>query len=253
MSDEWLAPPCTLTLPFGEVHVWRTELDVNELQESITRTVSPDEIVRASRFRFQRDQVRFLACRGVLRSILARYLECGQADISFSYESSGKPKVAAPARGQSLEFNLSHSGGYAVYAVAFKKRVGIDLEQFRADISYEQIAKQFFSPEERDHIRSLPESRRLAAFFFIWTRKEAYVKATGEGLSVPLDSFSVAAPNIYPSFTPGKVRDRYSGGHWSLRDLEAFPGCAAALVVEESLPLIRCWQWTNKSNESRDI
>jgi 4'-phosphopantetheinyl transferase len=244
----WLDPPSVSSLPAGEIHVWRAGLDVLAVQEQHSHVHSADELERASRFRFPRDRNRYLVGRAVLRSILARYLACAPGDLRFRYGASGKPMLADTFKGETLEFNVSHSGEYALYAVARDRKVGIDIEQMRADMPYEQIAAQFFSPEENRHLRSLPEHLRRTAFYFIWTRKEAYVKARGEGLLLPLDRFDVLTPHPYPATAPFAVHDPASAAPWSVRDVEAFPDYAASLVIEEAFPSLRCWQWTIDSS-----
>ena len=242
-SSTWLDPPSALLLPAGEVHIWRAGLDAPVVEEQLSQVHSVDEIERASRFRFPRDRNRYLVGRAMLRSILARYLACAPGDLCFRYGASGKPMLADTFKGETLEFNVSHSGEYAIYAVARDQKVGIDIEHMRVDMPYEQIAAQFFSPEENRHLRSLPESLRRTAFYFIWTRKEAYVKARGEGLSLPLDRFDVLTPEPYPAFTPFLIRDVVVESPWSVQDLEAFADYASSLVIEGAFPLLYCWQW----------
>ncbi|SRR6266496_2115226 len=212
-----------------EVHVWQAKLD-DRLLDSLATFLSQDERERGKKFRFARDQNRFIVGRGLLRAILSSYVGTAPHDLNFSYGDKGKPALAG--MGNSIRFNLAHSGEMAVYAVSLNRELGIDLEYFREELADEDVARRFFSACEVRSLFSIPVEIRRVAFFNCWTRKEAYIKARGEGLSMPLQNFDVA-------FEPGKpaalVRnhvDPIESVRWSMKALDVPPGYAAALVVE---------------------
>ena len=167
------------------MHVWRASLNLPASQiERLGQTLSTDEWSRANRFAFQKDRDHFVAARGILRAILGHYLDEAPNRLRFSYNPFGRPALAGEPEG--LRFNVSHSHGRALIAVTGGRSVGVDVERIRPDVTYEQLARRFFSPREVAALLALPENLRRKAFFTCWTCKEAYVKARGEGLSIPL-------------------------------------------------------------------
>jgi 4'-phosphopantetheinyl transferase len=203
-----------------DVYTIRLEADAARL-DYLYEMLSPGERERALRFRLAEHRRQSILCRGTLREVLAPYLDLKPAAIGFAYNRYGKPYV----RGSDLRFNLSHSGGWAMVAVTGDGEVGIDIERIDARFAQEQIPERFFSPREVEQLRSLPLREQTAAFFRCWTRKEAYIKARGLGLALPLDSFDVS---LRPGDPPALLR----AGHWSIQNLEAPSGYAAAIVVE---------------------
>ena len=182
-NRKWLSSPVDLTLSQDEVHVWRADLDLPAARlQQLVQSLSADEQVRAERFYFEQHRQRFIAGRGILRILLGRYLSVEPQQLRFDYTSSGKPALAKTGDSR-LQFNLSHSQGLALYAVTRDRQIGIDLEQLRPTADVEQIAQRFFSAQEYAAIQSLPPDQKLEAFFRYWTCKEAYLKATGDGLS----------------------------------------------------------------------
>jgi 4'-phosphopantetheinyl transferase len=231
----WDPPPAALELPDGEVHAWRIELDRGaEAVERLSATLSPDERARADRFRFARDRDRFIVGRGSLRAILGQYAGREPSAIAFRYGGWGKPELDGAPDEAGLQFNLSHTGGLALLAVARGRRLGIDVEAVRPMADAAPIAARFFSPAECAVFQRLPEPEQLAAFFRCWTRKEAYMKATGAGMSMPLDQFDVTlAPGDPPALLRVEGRPD-EPSRWSYRDLDPGPGYLAALAVEGS-------------------
>jgi 4'-phosphopantetheinyl transferase len=192
--------------------------------------LSPDERARADRFRSPRDRDRFVAARGLLRSILAGYLDRDPAALRFAYGPFGKPELAEGA-GVLLRFNVAHAGDRALYAVAWGRQVGVDLEPVRADLEIAEVAELALTPDERDLIDSLPPERRPECFAALWTRKEALAKATGLGLGLPFDRLD--AGGVGDPATRTVCDDLLPDGRrWSLRSLDVGPGFAAALAVE---------------------
>lgn len=224
----WSHPPSSLSLSSGEVHVWRHRLEQpQELHESYLRTLAEDERTRASRFHFDKHRRHFVAGRGFLRALLARYLDTTPEEVRFAYGPYGKPVLDGAHRESSLRFNASHSGDWAVYAFVQNHEVGVDVEHIKPDFETEGIAERFFSALEVQTLHALAEEEKPAAFFRCWTRKEAYIKAIGSGLSHPLDSFDV-------TLAPGEPAALARAEGWSLFDLEFAPDYAAALAVEGS-------------------
>lgn len=181
----WNDPPEDCSLPMNEVHVWAADLDEISLSREFATLLSRDEAERAARFHFERDRGNFIAARGLLRTILARYTGISAATLQFNYSANGKPSLAPAAQFGNLNFNLSHSDGLAVYAFAKEREVGIDLESLRPFSDMEQIAARCFSSEEQTDLRSLERPAQEEKFFRYWTRKEAILKCGGQGFSDP--------------------------------------------------------------------
>ncbi|WP_245876318.1 4'-phosphopantetheinyl transferase family protein [Tychonema bourrellyi] len=241
---EWKIPPKDLILNSDEVHVWRVDLEMRaSCLQSLQESLSTDELKRAERFYFQKDRAHFIAARGILRKILGCYLNKNPNELRFSYNPYGKPSLVTAVSEYKLCFNLSHSHGIALIAVEQNREVGIDIERIRKDFPYQQIAESFFSPFENAVLRSLPEHQQLRAFFTCWTRKEAYIKAVGKGLSIPLNGFDVAIAPGEPAALLNFLENPKEVSRWSL--IELIPGLdmVATLAVEGDRFKILCWQW----------
>jgi 4'-phosphopantetheinyl transferase len=228
----WSSPPERPSLGSNAVHVWRASLDQSPSQVAFFRnSLDDDERSRADRFYFSRDRERFIVARGVLRALLGRYLGKAPQSLSFSYSTHGKPALASESGADAIRFNLSHSHGTALYAVTRGRELGVDLEFIRRDLEAAQIAERFFSHSEIAALRALPPSLRQYAFFLCWTRKEAYIKARGEGLSMPLDQFDVSLILGEPAALLRTQPDADEALRWSLCNLTLAPGYAAALAA----------------------
>jgi len=250
-APPWAYPPPTIILGSNEVHVWRASLDEPPPQiDSFLHTLAADEQSRAERFYFQRDRERFITAHGVLRAILGFYLNRAPKCLSFCYSSHGKPALAWESGGDAIRFNMSHSHGVALYAVARGREVGIDLEFIRRDLEVEQIAERFVSRRETATLRALPTDLRKYAFFLCWTRKEAYIKATGEGLSLPLDQFDVSLIPGEPAALLSTQSGLDEALRWSLQELTLASGYVAALAVEGRGWSLSCWQWPGRLRSS---
>jgi 4'-phosphopantetheinyl transferase len=211
-----------------EIHVWHAAVDREE--NSLGRleaTLSPDEKARADRFHFANDRNRFVAARGLLRELLGTYLQQSPADLEFSYAKYGKPSLSGGNVSRGLCFNVSHSAGMVVYAFAKERNLGIDVEHVRPEFGGEDIAKRYFSAREMTDLRTLPPKARAEGFFHCWTRKEAYLKATGMGLQIPLDSFAV-------SLLPDKPVQFLEGveARWHLAAYHPAEGYVAAVAYD---------------------
>jgi 4'-phosphopantetheinyl transferase len=241
-TTDWTAPPRQPALTGDEVHVWRFSLEPQPgLLTQLEGSLSEDEIERAGRFHFERDRSHFVAARGFLRDILARYLQEEAARLRFRYSAYGKPELAEEFSGTGIQFNLSHSGQIGLLALGCGRSLGVDIERVRTEVAVDQIARRFFSPHEVDVLLSLPEPLREGAFFNCWTRKEAYIKAWGEGLSMPLDQFDVTLAPGEPACLLDTRPDPDEAARWSLRRLDPAPGYAAALAVRGRIGRLFCW------------
>ncbi|MGA2978656.1 MAG: 4'-phosphopantetheinyl transferase superfamily protein [Terriglobales bacterium] len=229
--------------PTGRVDIWRVRLDEPAAAGSDASVLSPDEIVRAGRFHFEKDRVHFTRCRSALRSLLAGYLAIPATEISFEYLSGGKPQIAAGQNPRTLQFNLSHSTNMALIAVGSEHRLGVDVETIRRDVDTTSLAERFFSRRECAGLQALPDYLRVPGFFACWTRKEAFLKATGAGLSFPLADFSVTThPDLDPEIEDiGGNAD--AGRQWSLADLSVAEGYRATVAVERSHPRLATYSW----------
>lgn len=236
----WTPAPASLSLQTGEIHVWRVDLEhAEDVVQQFRRTLEEDEVYRADRFHFEKDRRAFTVSRGFLRHVLGRYVGTKPEALRFSYGPYGKPALNGEHKNSSLRFNMSHSRAVGLIAVSDTNELGVDVEYIRADFATEDIARRFFSPHEVAAFNALSNELRVAAFFRCWTRKEAYIKAIGRGLSQPLDGFDVT---LDPETPPALLRvDGDDASRWSLRDIEVGSDYAAALVVEGQISEIRYW------------
>jgi 4'-phosphopantetheinyl transferase len=239
-DTSWALPSVHPPLSGDEVHVWRASLDRPAADYS--RLLASDEQVRAERFRFERERRRFIVGRGTLRIVLGRYLNTPPEKIKFAYHANGKPSLPDGLLHTALCFNLSHSEEMLLLAVTYHRAVGIDLETIQPDLDVEHIAEQFFSPAERAELAALPSGRRLASFFSGWTRKEAYLKARGEGMTYPLDRFSVSMDCDKPAKLLDVKDDPREVSRWSFHTLAPAPGYIATLAVEGHHWHLAQWQ-----------
>ncbi len=232
--------------PADEVHVWAAWLAPPPAAlAEFGASLSSAEAERAARFRFERDRDRFVAGRGLLRRLLGRYLQTDPQAVEFTYSAEGKPALAGAFAASGLHFNLAHSEGLALLAVTRAGPVGIDVERIRALSDAAELVSRFFSARESAAFRLLPEDQKPAAFFSLWTRKEAWLKATGEGLAHLLARVEV-------SFLPGEsarwlsLPERQAhDADWMLHELEPAPNFTGALAVAAPRPRLRCWRAKN--------
>ena len=242
-KQQWTISSRHLSLSENQVHVWRVFLNAaQEVRDRLEAVLSEEERRRASQFYFERDRHRWIIARGTLRMLLSHYLHLPPEKLLFAYNEYGKPALA-PSHESRLEFNLSHSRDVALYALTHGRQVGVDVEYMKDDIAYDELAQVSFSPNEQALLRSLPLEAKRKAFFNCWTRKEAYIKARGLGLSLPLHLFDVS---LLPSEPIALLASREDPGEvkrWTFQNLYPGTGYAAALAVEGSGWQLTCWQW----------
>lgn len=242
-----VSPSDHLTLPDDEVHVWRAALDQPAISlKKLTQTLSRDESMRADRFYFDRDRKRFIVGRGMLRNILSLYLRTEPRLLRFSYGAYGKPYLVGRAGEETIRFNLSHSHELALYGFTRGREIGVDLEYIHDVPEFDQIAARFFSESENAVLDTLPSNEKQEAFFNCWTRKEAYIKAIGNGLAHPLDQFDVSLAPGEPARLLKVDGDVQEAGRWSLKSLMPAPGYVAAIAIEGHDWRLQQWRWSDK-------
>jgi len=231
-----------LALPEDEVQLWRSDLAAIRSDESRWQSLlSADEKQRASRFHFAIDRQRFATTRALLRLILAGYLSAHPNDLAFSYSKKEKPSLGPLYAGSNLAFNVSHSGEIALLAFTRGRRIGVDVEHIHRDIEIDRIARRFFSAHEQNELAAFPDEEKTQSFFRCWTRKEAYIKAVGDGLSLPLSQFDVSLETSAKSALLATRPDNLEAERWFLREAPAGDGYAAALCVEGRNWKLRDW------------
>jgi 4'-phosphopantetheinyl transferase len=238
----WGAAPRNPILRGDEVHVWLSMTGQAPPARGLPGLLSVDEIERANRFYFSRDRERFIHAHGVLRTLLGRYVGADPARLRFSSNRYGKPALAGEWAGAGLNFNLSHSHEVVLYAFAFEREVGVDVEHVRPELAGEEIAARFFAAREAEALRRTPDGARAEAFFSCWTRKEAYVKAVGEGLSIPLDSFVVSVDPEAREVSLEVGGAAGEGRRWGIVSLRPAEEYVAALAAEGSGWQLKCWR-----------
>jgi 4'-phosphopantetheinyl transferase len=240
MSENTTWSPATpgIQLSLNEVHIWRACLDLDSpIPDYHSTFLSNAERDRAARFVFAKDRDHFTVARIILRQLLGGYLGELPQKVDIEILQHGKPTLRGTTDIPSLRFNLSHSHGLVLFAFCLEHEVGVDLEKIRPEVAFEGIENNFFSPREREELAALPLALRPEGFFLAWTRKEAYVKAHGEGLQTSLEGFDV-------SLTPDKPAELNSSDkeRWSLYSLLPGKGFVGALVVEGQEHRLRFWE-----------
>jgi len=238
-QNRWLDPPDQFKLDRHEIQIWRLELNASaDRIQQLKSILSVDERARADRFHFDQHRDRFIVGRGVLRTILGRYLNLLPNQLQFQYGSHGKPSLI-PMSDPVMQFNLAHSDDLALVAIALQHPVGIDLEQVRVMPDVEQLSQRFFAAREHQALCALSKTEQQAAFFRYWTCKEAYLKAIGSGLAHELNQIEIDLSGTLARLHP---LDRLAET-WSLWELYPDPNYAAALVAKGCNWQLTHWQW----------
>ncbi len=250
MQPQWQPATHPPPLATDEVHIWRIALEVSTpFLLRLREILADDERRRADRFHFEKDRHHFIAARGAMRLLLAGYLARRPEEVRFAYGNYGKPRLADKDNEGNLRFNLTHSHGLALLAVTRGWEIGVDVERLRdMERDGELLAERFFSPREAAVLRSLPTRLRREAFFRCWTSKEAYIKAHGKGLSLPLDQFEVSLHPDEPAGLLATQHDPPEAKRWSLRSLFPGEGYVATVAVEGHLWRLWCGDWVAEAN-----
>ena len=232
----WSAPPSNTDLRHNEVHLWKADLNQNsDIVRRMWCLLNEEEQHRAKRYAFERDRNHFTMARGILRQLLSRYLRSSAEDIEFSVAPKGKQTIRGNPE---FRFNLSHSGGLVLYAFSMNRELGVDLEREKTETSSLDIVESYFSTREKAEFLALPPSIQNLAFHVGWTRKEAYLKARGEGLHMKLDAFDVSVDPGRPALLRSDDAAR-----WEVHSFRPEPGFVATLVIEGANHKLRYWEW----------
>lgn len=244
MNLSWNTPPTRLQLSMKEVHIWQANIDLPAKGvQNLKINLSSDESMRAEEFRFEHDRSGFIATRGILRQILAYYLRIEPGVIRFCYKENGKPRLQSGSGEECIQFNISHSEELALYVFTLGHEVGVDIEYMRPISEMEQIVEQFFSAKERVVFGASPVSKKREIFYTWWTRKEAFTKAKGSGLSYPLDTLDVSMFPCEQNKPLNIMEDANETSIWSIGDIKPAKEYAGAVVVEGRDLNIHCWKW----------
>ena len=254
---EWPSPTGNPPLAGHEIHVWAASLNVPDTAlQNFSATLSPDELERANRFKFSKYRNRYISGRGALRVILAKYLGRDAPELQFHYLENGKPILAEDLARAGIHFNLAHTGDLALVGVTRIGRLGVDVESVRPIKNVDELVARFFSPRENVLFQKLPDGQKPEAFFNLWTRKEAMLKATGEGITRSLSLVEV-------SFLPGEpaqllaiAGDSAARERWFLKEFIPAKDFTAAVAVERVTSnlqmgkaeearelVVKCWKW----------
>ena len=238
------SPHGVLRIDIDEIHIWNATLIRDEsVIENVSKTISKKEQNKAARFHFGEDQERFILSHGFLRIIISSYLNQEPDNFQFSFSKYGKPSLKNNQGDEILSFNISHSADKAIFAITRNRMIGIDIERIVEGFPCEEIAERFFSPKENEELLKIePGNLRELAFFTTWTRKEAYIKALGDGLSMPLDQFDVSVSPHEPAKLIANRRDPKEVSRWTLMDLKTSPGFVSTLAAQGSDLRISYWE-----------
>lgn len=236
----WQSPPESIVLNPGEVHIWRSPLQGQPGADSgFWSSLSEDEKNRANRFHFRQHRLEYIDGRGKLRHLLGQYLQIAPQDIVFDYGKQQKPFI----RGSKLQFNISHSHGLALFAFGLEMEIGVDLEKMSTEIDILELCQQFFAPKEAQTILALSGLSQIEAFYTCWTRKEAFIKAKGQGLSLPLDQFEVSILPEVPARLLATQWDSREADQWFLYPLAPEKHFLGALAVNRSIEALKTWDF----------
>ncbi|HEU4640194.1 MAG TPA: 4'-phosphopantetheinyl transferase superfamily protein [Candidatus Binatia bacterium] len=235
--NRWSTGPDPIPPLGGNAHVWAVELDDSGFDGFKWHgRISPEEQARAVRFKFDKDQRRYIIAHAALRDVLAAYTNAEAASLQFNDGPNGKPKLAPPFDASGIEFNLSHSHELALVAVNQTGEVGVDIEFAKPDFDFLEVANRFFTKREVAALRALPSEFQSQAFYKCWTGKEAFLKAKGTGLSGELDEVKITLSGEH-------VQIKANVAGWSLAELDPPEGYEAALVTECRPMEISCFRW----------
>lgn len=241
LSTDSLLLPTPPELVAGEVHVWQFPLTISDAaQSALEKNLSEDEQVRMRRFHAQLHGRRFAVAHGMLRSILGAYTDCAASQLEFVTSDFGKPRFVDSSSG--VTFNLSHSRERALLGITRDREIGVDIEAIKQDVECEKLAQRFFSPREQEALGTLTGENQRHAFFRGWTCKEAFLKAQAVGLSRSLGSFDIDLESDRGRLAATRP-DAGEAQRWSIWEIDAAPGYAAAICVEGRVEAIRVFRY----------
>lgn len=239
-SPEWVVTNTVPTLAPKVVHVWRVNLQSDAGKILLFwKTLSGDEKVRANKFHFEALRNQYIICRGTLRKLLGQYLRQKPESIQFDYTAYGKP-ILRPSN--FLQFNVSHSAGVGLIAFTLDASIGVDVEVIKNEINIKKLTRRFFSKNEAQYILDLAETDQHRSFFKCWTRKEAFIKGHGQGLSLPLDQFEVSISDELPVNLEAVQWDPKSASDWSLRSFNVGSDKLGAIAVEAQIEMVHLFE-----------
>lgn len=242
--QSWKQAPEQITPDPGVIDIWRISLALPEPElASFSDLLTSDETARAQRFQGRHKYREYIICRGLLRKVLGLALNCDPRDVEIRYTDQDKPYLAAPADHGNLQFNVSHSHEQALIALTKDQPIGIDIEHLRTNLEFNKMASRFFSSKEADDLNTYTDVGIPHAFFACWTRKEAFVKALGEGIAFGLSEFSVSVDPYQHEVDLQTHWDETYAKNWSIRNIESGPGYVAALAVAGKIKRLRYWYY----------
>ena len=242
----WPEAIIPMDLQSTEVHLYATRLD--DCPDSSRAILSRDEKERARRFLFDTHRTRFIAGRAFLRTILGNYLQMSPTRLRFTYSPQGKPALDQNLTKSDLCFNLAHSADLALLAVTRVGEIGVDVENIRPIPEASSLVSRFFSNRECQLFNGLPDDLKSPAFFNLWTRKEAWLKCTGEGIAHSLNLVEVSFLPHEPARLLSLPGSGQNAARWTLRELHPAPGFAAAVAVASFPIQINCFSWLTQSD-----
>jgi 4'-phosphopantetheinyl transferase len=228
-------------LTLNQVHIWKVDvLSHAERRMDYTSLLSKDELERANKFRFEKDRLTYITARGVLREMISKYIDKRPSEITFLYNAQSKPYIISDI---DLEFNVSHSGHMILLAFTISHPLGVDIEYNKREIELPMIARSFFAQSETDDLLSLSQNEQLSAFYNCWTRKEAFIKAKGGGLSIPLDQFEVSLlPKDRPELKVIRW-DQEDVQNWRMQSLRYGTDYTGAVIVHNPAAEFQYFDW----------
>ena len=227
-----------------EIHIWSASIEDSLYRlDSLEKVLSMDEVRRANCFYFKRDYNRYIVTHSILRIILGLYAKCSPDSLCFRFNEYGKPALMEWMNDSELCFNLSHSCDQILFAITSGHEVGVDIEHVRPFKSAAQIVERFFSEKEKEEFRKLPEQLKEEAFFTCWTRKEAYIKARGQGMTLPLDHFSVLFLSGETTISLPEEHESEDKELWSIKSITTVAGYIAAIAIQGRIKRLWSRQW----------
>jgi 4'-phosphopantetheinyl transferase len=244
MVVSWKTPTGDFSLSKKDIHLWRADLSLPDRSiQQFNQILSNDEKMKAERFHFEKDRKKFIIGVGILRTILGCYIGVEPCELRFCFGKHGKPGLSDAFGNKKIHFNMSHSEDLALYGFTRDHEIGLDIEFIRDIPEMDKIAEQFFSIKENDVLRSLPDNKKKEAFFNCWTRKEAFIKAIGEGLSYPLSKLAVSLTPDEPSRVLTIDEDSERASKWFMWSLRPALGFTAAFAIQGHDWRLHFWQW----------